>query len=79
VPGSVLTEASRVYRSLVIETCAALKAEGALSAADLYTNLDFVWNFVEIIFLASHPGKSVRIMKNFDRRKIFSGFINFKT
>jgi hypothetical protein len=52
-----------VYRSLVIETCAALKAEGALPAADLYTNLDFVWNFVEIIFLASHPGMGIRVVE----------------
>jgi len=52
---TVATTLSRQYRALVLELCGTLKDAGDATGAELCTNLDFVWNFCEIVFFAAHP------------------------
>lgn len=47
-----------MYRGIILELVQNLKEAGDLDSASLYSNLDFVWNFCEIIFLSSNPGNT---------------------
>ncbi|CAL8074411.1 unnamed protein product [Orchesella dallaii] len=55
VPQTTITALSQMYRGIILELVQNLKDVGDLETASLYSNLDFVWNFCEIIFLSSNP------------------------
>lgn len=55
MPQTSITALSQMYRGIILELVQNLKDAGDLETAALYSNLDFVWNFCEIIFLSSHP------------------------
>lgn len=48
-----------MYRGIILELVQSLKEIEELEEAALYSNLDFVWNFCEIIFLSSNPGTEI--------------------
>jgi len=55
VPQSLITCVSWGYRGIILDLVHSLQESHDDQAAMLYSQLDFVWQFCEVMFISSHP------------------------
>lgn len=58
IPVPFISDVSRSYRGIILDLIQSLRESNDEGTGRLYSDLDLVWQFCEVMFISSHPGVS---------------------